>query len=368
MKKKSIIIISASIIINAIVFSNSNAQFFGAPEKHFDEYEKPPKPDYSKESSWAALPDRQDAADVFPENSLYKENQPTAKVDVFYIHPTTYRNAKNWNQDINLEEVNTWTDLSRVSRQGSIFNACCKVFAPRYRQAAFGATSSKESGKLAYDFAYQDVLSAWKYYINNFNLNRPFIIVGHSQGALHAFTLIKEEIDKSKYFKNMVAAYIIGIPVLKGQIELSMKNTSICKKISDINCIISWNTFKMGSDASIYKKMAVSRLGEGLEAKADKGLVCWNPTSNYIDLNKIKPNISNLGPIPTVKKEGELPDLAEKIKAKCDDGILFASPPNSKEFDLFTLPGGSLHMHDMELFYENIRINSILRSKYYAVN
>ena len=75
-----------------------------------------------------------------------------------------------------------------------------------------------------------------------------------------------------------------------------------------------------------------------------------------------------MGPVPTAKKEGELPDLAKKIKAKCNDGILFASPPNSKEFDLFTLPGGSLHMHDMELFYENIRINSILRSEYYTEN
>ena len=365
MAQKTSIILFLSIFLNLFLLNDINAQLFSAPDKHFNEYEKPKIPDYALESSWAALPNILDAADLYPQNSTYKEDQKIADVDVFYIHPTTYRNAKNWNQDINLKEVNDWTDLSRVSRQASIFNACCKVFAPRYRQAAFGATSTKDgSGKLAYDFAYQDILSSWKYYVENFNQSRPFIIVGHSQGALHAMTLIQEYIDKSPLSKKMVAAYVIGIPVLKGQIKSRLKNISICKNISDINCIISWNTYKKGSNTSLYKKMALNRLGHGFKTKEDRSIICWNPTQSFQNTHEMR-SMSNLGPLPTDKNKDQLPNLANSVSAFCKDGILFTSPPESSEFNLFILPGGSLHMHDMELFYENIRINAIKRIKYF---
>src|SRR5437016_2511754 len=60
------------------------------PYHDFDWYEPPPPPDYSKTSSWAALPSIKDSADAVPAQSGLKDEQAAAVADVFFIHPTTY--------------------------------------------------------------------------------------------------------------------------------------------------------------------------------------------------------------------------------------------------------------------------------------
>jgi hypothetical protein len=61
----------------------------------------PPESDYSDENNWAALPSKKDAADRVPIGSPFKDEQASAKADVFFIHPTilTYEptNEFKWN-------------------------------------------------------------------------------------------------------------------------------------------------------------------------------------------------------------------------------------------------------------------------------
>ena len=87
---------SALISLAAIcsVAPSGQAQFGGMPEKSFDEYTRPTVPDYTDPSSWAALPDTQDAADLAPPGTSVPEAQAMALVDVFYLHPTTYGHEK----------------------------------------------------------------------------------------------------------------------------------------------------------------------------------------------------------------------------------------------------------------------------------
>jgi hypothetical protein len=59
------------------------------PEHSFTEAPPPAAPDYAVASSWAALPDRQDDADVLPGGDV-QDRQSTAPVDVFFVHPTTF--------------------------------------------------------------------------------------------------------------------------------------------------------------------------------------------------------------------------------------------------------------------------------------
>ena len=157
------------------------------PSVAFDASQLPAPPKYEDDASWSALPGRGDTADQAPTGSPAID-QRTAPVDVFYIHPTTYRgNGDFWNQPLDDAKTNDWTDESVVARQAAVFNACCRVFAPRYRQVASAGVYAPPAMKAAdaYEFAWGDVRSAFLHYMKHWNKGRPFIIAGHSQGAAH---------------------------------------------------------------------------------------------------------------------------------------------------------------------------------------
>ena len=52
----------------------------------FDSTNVPVAPDYALKNAWAALPDKEDAADKTPLKSKVKDNQKEAKADVFFLH------------------------------------------------------------------------------------------------------------------------------------------------------------------------------------------------------------------------------------------------------------------------------------------
>src|SRR5262249_41689870 len=145
------------------------------PHVPFDVTAAPRAPDYDAPSAWSALPDRDDTADVYlPE--LPATNQTTAPVDVFYVHPTTYV-ADRWNAPIDDPSLNADTDRLATLIQASAFNACCAIYAPRYRQANGTAfTHPTPGGMLAVDLAYQDVVSAFRSYLAKHGHGRPFIL------------------------------------------------------------------------------------------------------------------------------------------------------------------------------------------------
>jgi hypothetical protein len=158
------------------------------PPGGFEEVPPPPAPDYSDRNSWAALPDKEDWADLVPPAGSAKDNQPHALVDVFFIHPTTYYSRASWNAPIEDERANAVTDWGTLQGQASAFNGCCRVYAPRYRQATVASFRRPEPhGYKALELAYGDVVRAFAYFIEKFNKGRPFLVASHSQGTAHAF-------------------------------------------------------------------------------------------------------------------------------------------------------------------------------------
>jgi hypothetical protein len=130
------------ILLLAMNIASAQSLPINMPAKPFGELPHPPAPNYADKRHWAAISNRLDAADVIPENDLFGDRQESALVDAFYIHPTTYRRAASWNQPLDDESTNQWTDESVIARQAAVFNACCRVFAPRYRQATAAARRS----------------------------------------------------------------------------------------------------------------------------------------------------------------------------------------------------------------------------------
>lgn len=82
-------------------------------------------------------------------------------------------------------------------------------FAPYYHQGTFAAITDKETAPKALGVSSEDALKIFRYYMDNINGGRPFIIAGFSQGAIMVRSILGTLTDDE--YKNMKAAYMIGM-------------------------------------------------------------------------------------------------------------------------------------------------------------
>ncbi len=178
------------------------------PKTSFDQTAEPPTPDYRQSSAWAVWPGVASAADTVP-GGAKPGGASAPDADVFFVHPTTFLGNDAWNARFDADGF-TGRPLTEtvLGYQVSAFNACCRMFAPHYRQATISAflRPSADSFK-AYDLAYSDIVSAFDHYIRHENKGRPFILASHSQGSLHATRLIQEHIaEHPVVLRRLIAA------------------------------------------------------------------------------------------------------------------------------------------------------------------
>lgn len=306
------------------------------PEHGFAEVEPPPRPDYADEAYWAALPHREDNADVTPEG--YDDGQANASFDAFFIHPTTYLSDASWNQPPGHEDAEQMLGDMVLRYQASVFNGCCRVFAPKYRQATlFSFMDESGSGERAIELAYQDVAMAFDYFIGRYNEGRPFIVAGHSQGARHAERLIAERIVDTPLMERLVAAYPVGFRISAERIGLPA-----CQTERDVGCFVSWNA--VGPNATNY--------GDPSDPPA-----CVNPLSWRADGQRVA-HEENRGAFAF-----EATDMEDAVAdAQCVEGRLLVSDIRSDRFDARPLGTDNYHIYDYGLFYANIRANAITRT------
>lgn len=338
------------------------------PPKAFGEHPHPAAPDYRNPKHWAALPDRRDAADLVPENDPFGDRQLTAQVDVFYIHPTTYRGGEYWNQSLDDEATNKWTDESVIARQAAVFNACCRVFAPRYRQASAATLAAPPAmnGPQAHEFAWIDVRAAFLHYLKYWNKGRPFIIAGHSQGGAHTERWLTEFGKDRKLMARLVAAYPIGIAFPRGVVTRTFSGLPVCREPLDGGCFVSWNTFDSAGDGSgmvsFAQKRFLAKYGNEWANSPETEVVCVNPLTFSL-ARPVAPASANLGAMPANRADGKLPATeAGAISAACDGGVVKVTGVPAQGYAIVKLPAGLLHFNDFDLFYQNIRINAVART------
>lgn len=310
-----------------------------AQKTTFDQEVHASAPDYSKEDSWSALPFRQDVADIVVKGETWISDS-LKDVDVFYVHPTIYQKGPLWNASLDMHKLNRKVDKYPVRLQASVFNASCRVFAPRYRQAVVKVFYEKsEDGFKALDFAYQDVKRAFRYYLKHFNKGRPFIIAGHSQGTYHTRRLLQEEIDTTKLLEQMVAAYVIGFAVNDSMYE----NIKLCNSESETGCFISWMSYKSGYKPSGWWFENAQSLNP-LSWESDTSEIRIDDYDGTIVLNPNR-HFSRPMSVKVKRLEGEI--LWVKTKAP------------------WLRMMKNLHVADYSLFYRSIRENVKTRAKAY---
>jgi hypothetical protein len=302
-------------------------------------------PDYSNLYYWAAHPWKSDLSDSTPQP--YKDNYVDSSIDVFFIHPTTYVDDRlvneellpdssekiKWNALIDDSLLNDRTDASSMLFQASVFNHY-RLFAPRYRQAHYNSFFIPDSvSKPFFDIAYEDVKNAFRFYLRNYNNGRPFIIASHSQGTLHAMHLLKDTIENTALLNQMVAAYIIGLPVP----DTFFTTCKPCSNSSETNCFVTWRTFR----ENYYPSFVAN---EKIKA------VVVNPLTWTLD-TLTAPKSLNRGAVLFKFNEPRM----HSVSAAIHGNILWASKP--KFFGSLFYTKKSYHIGDINLFWKNIRDN-----------
>lgn len=288
--------------------------------------------------------------------------------DCFYVYPTVSgQQTAVSNLDIDPEET------SIAQYQASRFSQICDVYAPMYRQVTLMALFGGGATPADRELGYADVLAAWREY-RAANPDRPYVLIGHSQGSGVLKRLMKEEIEPNATLRGqMVSALITGssVAVPKGKtVGGDFTSIPICTKAKQINCIITFATFgqKPPKD-TLFGKPRTTGLPSGVTYEA----ACTNPVSlpnkKYVEADSIlrnKPFAGLLGAAAGIMFGGTPPTAKtpwltpkDRYRAKCvhsNGAHVLMVKPIGKSRKLKAAPTASwgLHLVDMNLPLGNL--------------
>lgn len=223
--------------------------------------------DYSNQANWLCLPGRADAcrvdlsAMIVPPNGrprLEEFRPPTREppIDCFYVYPTVSRDP-----GLHGDLAPGPEERRVIADQFARFSSVCRTYAPLYRQvtltalrqamAAPAQPGSNSSAALmaAMEPAYEDVRDAFFQYIRGgANAGRGFVLIGHSQGALHLTRLLREEIEGTPLEARLVSAILLGtnieVPAGGATLGGTFRYTPLCQRDNQTGCVITYSSFR----------------------------------------------------------------------------------------------------------------------------
>lgn len=237
---------------------------------------------YRDEAMWLCRPDRApDACDSDLSATEWRadgtfasvgfEPDDSAPLDCFYVYPTVDLSFVA-GQHTDLSDTSPMLDplLSQAARLGSE----CRVFAPLYRQVTIGTFSAEpEIAAPLLESAYADVADAFEHFLGQWSRGRPFVLVGHSQGAQMLRRLVERRLETDEaLLARMRLALLVGGDVVVPAGELiggSFAKVPACSALHERGCVIAYRTYAEGYPPEPAARFAT--VGEGLEA------ACTNP-------------------------------------------------------------------------------------------
>ncbi len=294
------------------------------------------EPDYSKDQDWSV-----------------KTKDLKHKVDTFFIHPTTYSigKTKDYIADLDNEKLNEETDSRTVNRMLGVYNKSTNVFAPRYRQVGIEVMGMpEEENKKYFATPVKDLEKALKYYLENINDGRPFILASHSQGsdALSAVLLNNPDIIKN-YKDKLVAVYSPGWTFTKEDLKkLGLKLAESATETG--NVIIPWNTVGPG----------------GKSPTLNPGATCVNLLSWTTDHKEYPASMHKGAKILFNDDKEEVIDHFTSAKINDAGGLEIPSPKKEIYGRLRVVLGDQCyHRYDYDFFFFNLVDNVAERCESY---
>lgn len=292
--------------------------------------------DYAEEGTWISLP----------------ETDKT--VDCFYLYPTINPSSVDGKMNVPIDDQFHMIAGDTVfNYQASVFASSCNLFAPYYRQACLEALNLPlEEAQKAVDFAYADARSAFLRYLEM--SGRPFILAGHSQGAMMMKMLASEFLKDEKLSKRFVAGYLFGIDITE-EFMADNPHLKFAEGPEDVGVILTYNSRSPEAVSEDFKGfLTVTTLKDSLTINP----INWKRDETYA------PASENLGTVFIHKnKDGtyDREDVANFADARIDlkNGLLLVSTVASNDARLI-IPGwplGVYHVADISLFFKNIEKN-----------
>lgn len=318
------------------------------PDHDFGARPAPRPPDYSRQDNWARYPDE---AALAPELAAG-----------FYIHPTTWPGSE-WNATVPDAAARPAVDAV-VASQASVLDACCAVYAPRYRQAASAAVFAPQGNRdAAYGLAFTDVVRAFTHFAERTG-DRPIVLLGHSQGALHANRLLSDVIAQDETLKDRLAvAYIAGIPIPLRSYENELGEFAPCLSNDDTGCVASWITYGPTGDAQAVQFLTATRFPQYQRKDGGLDVQCNNPL-NWAAPRQWTPASANRGAVaPALPGQARRASIPGVTGAWCDQGLLRLDRTPPAPFDALMLPGASYHYYDVSLFHAALSENAARRAE-----
>ncbi len=340
------------------IFEADLVRWAMVPRSDYVETPLPEGLDYGDREMWVARPDIENHPGLFVPPNMEAAAEPAASV--FYVHPTTFLDNSAWNGRIEDPESRDRTGKF-VRAQASAFNHVGAIWAPRYRQAAFGAfLSTGENPRRAFDLAYGDVLAAYEHFIRSAPADRPIILAGHSQGALHLIRLLRERVAEAPEAERIAAAYLVGWPISETA-DLPFLPLPACERPDQSACILSWQSFAEPADPKQVTDAFDAGAGPTGISRAGSPMLCVNPLTGT--RNGEAPASANLGSLVPNDGFEQLALVRAIVPARCDlRGLLLIGEfERLPEMGPYVLPGNNFHVYDFTLFWANVRADAARR-------
>lgn len=301
--------------------------------------------DYSNSAHWLHVP--------------ASNSQP---VDVFYLYPTAWIPSSP-------DEISCAVDNASMLAQAPLayaksataFENFTNIYAPYYRQlnATLALTLPEDQAeRLMRDIPTADAVAAFKYYIENYNNGRPFILAGHSQGSNTLLYFLDDYLKSNPdILQRMVAGYLIGYSVTQDYLN-SNAHLRFGIGPADTGVILSWNTELPGATGNNPVLLPGAMLINPLIWTQDEvpAGVQYNLGTLFLDANGQAQRDAN-GNIMIV--EGVADAL---VNAGRGVVVCYSVDPASVNHLPYPFNYESLHGYDYAFYFRNIQLNALLRA------
>ena len=345
--------------------------------------------DYSDPQTWLCRPGHSDACSVDLTSTAVAadgkvqiepfKSRGEPQIDCFYVYPTVSRDPTP-NSDMNPGPE----ERSAIQQQLARFGGSCRLFVPIYRQmslvglrALLGSTMTMHSFEAGR--GYEDVVDAWKYYVQHDNRNRGFVLIGHSQGAAILEQMILREIEGTPLQARMLSAMLIGttisVPKDGRDVGGSFETIPLCRKASQLGCVISYASFRANvppTPESLFAKAEDLRMRAACTNPAalagGKGELRAYLAGKRAELGATVPETAWATPRPTI--ETPFVTVPGLLSAQCVENEhgsyleikINANPADARTDDIpgdivvngQVQPGWGLHLIDMNLAMGNL--------------
>ena len=344
------------------IFEKQLMRWVMVPSAPFRDVPMPAGADYRQARMWIARPDIAGNPSVWVPPGFQPAASGTGTgilrgASIFFVHPTSFLESSAWNAPVTDRESQDRAALF-VRSQASAFNSVGAIWAPKYRQAAFGAfLTSEENARRALDFAYRDVLAAYEEFLREAPADRPIILAAHSQGSAHLMRLLQERIRGAPEAGRVVAAYLVGWPVSMTA-DLPSLPFPPCTRPDQAGCLLSWQSFSEPADPSQITEIYDESRGPGGAPRRGTAMLCTNPLTGAA--GGAAPASANLGTLVPNADMTEAEFRRGAVAARCDARgfLLIGDNQALPAMGPYALPGNNYHVYDYALFWANVRADA----------